>query len=166
MKDKSHFSYTQGVSRHAPDPTSLSDDLAGEPAVLTGALIGYSRVSPTGQLLDRQTRALTEAGCTKTFADKLSGRTTDRPELTRCLEHLWPGTPARSPGHHHPRRPSRRAWAAFRKVLVITAARASTTTSSPSTWQRRSTTVPVTVSTVSDRTGTGPRPPVRPPRGG
>jgi len=39
-----------------PDAGSL----APEPAVLTGARIGYARVSTSSQLLDRQMRALTE----------------------------------------------------------------------------------------------------------
>ena len=65
--------------------------LAPEPAVRTGALIGYARVSTTGQLLDRQQHALAEAGCLRIFADKLSGKDADRPELAACLDYLRPG---------------------------------------------------------------------------
>ena len=67
------------------------DPLAPEPVNLTGALIGYARVSTSGQILDRQTRALTEAGCIRIFADKLSGKTADRPELAACLDYLRAG---------------------------------------------------------------------------
>jgi DNA invertase Pin-like site-specific DNA recombinase len=48
-------------------------------------------VSTSGQILDRQTRALTEAGCIRIFADKLSGKTAGRPELAACLDYLRPG---------------------------------------------------------------------------
>jgi DNA invertase Pin-like site-specific DNA recombinase len=79
------------------DPTTTiatqldAGSLAPEPAVLTGARIGYARVPTSGQLLDRQLRALTEAGCVRVFADTGSGRTADRPELTACLDYLRPG---------------------------------------------------------------------------
>lgn len=56
-----------------------------------GALIGYVRVSTSGQLLDRQQHALAEAGCLRVFADKLSGRDAERPELAACLDYLRPG---------------------------------------------------------------------------
>lgn len=68
-----------------------ADLLAREPAILTGALIGYARVSTADQILDRQTRALAEAGCLKVFAEKKTGRTADRTELTACLDYLRPG---------------------------------------------------------------------------
>jgi Resolvase, N terminal domain len=72
-----------------PDaPGSL---LAPEPAVCTGALIGYARASTTGQLLDRQRHALAEAGCLRIFADTLSGKNAGRPELAACLDYLRPG---------------------------------------------------------------------------
>jgi DNA invertase Pin-like site-specific DNA recombinase len=56
--------------------------------VRTRALIGYARVSTTGQLLDRQQHALAEASCLHIFADKLSGKDADRPELAACLDYL------------------------------------------------------------------------------
>jgi DNA invertase Pin-like site-specific DNA recombinase len=67
------------------------DVLSAEPAVLTDGLVGYARVSTSAQLLDRQIRALSEAGCVKVFADKRSGRDAERPELTACLAYLRPG---------------------------------------------------------------------------
>jgi DNA invertase Pin-like site-specific DNA recombinase len=59
--------------------------------VRTDALIGYARVSTSSQLLDRQQHALAQAGCLRVFADKLSGKNSDRPELTACLDYLRPG---------------------------------------------------------------------------
>ena len=75
-----------------PDTSEAPGNLlAPEPAVRTGALIGYARVSTSGQLLDRQQHALAEAGCLRVFADKLSGKDADRPELAACLDYLRPG---------------------------------------------------------------------------
>jgi DNA invertase Pin-like site-specific DNA recombinase len=54
-------------------------------------MIGYARVSTSGQILDRQEQALAEAGCIRIFADKLSGKSADRPELAACLDYLRPG---------------------------------------------------------------------------
>ena len=48
-------------------------------------------MSTSGQNLDRQIRALTEVGCLRVFADKLSGKTADRPELAACLDYLRAG---------------------------------------------------------------------------
>ena len=61
------------------------------PALQSGFLVGYGRVSTRQQNLDRQIRALTKAGCSKIFTDKLSGKNTDRPELTECLKYLREG---------------------------------------------------------------------------
>jgi len=72
----------------AETPEARGNLLAPEPAVRTGALIGYARVSTSGQLLDRQQHALAEAGCLRVFADKLSGKNADRPELAACLDYL------------------------------------------------------------------------------
>ena len=56
-----------------------------------GALIRYARVSTSGQNLDRQARALIEAGCIRIFADKQPGKTVGRPELAACLDYLRAG---------------------------------------------------------------------------
>ncbi|MFA1547006.1 recombinase family protein [Actinomadura chokoriensis] len=69
-----------------------ADDLLGaEPAILTGALVGYARVSTKDQRLDRQTLALEAAGCIRIFADKKSGKDTEREELAKALDYLRPG---------------------------------------------------------------------------
>jgi DNA invertase Pin-like site-specific DNA recombinase len=80
------------MTASAPRPVDQAEDvLSADPAVLTGGLVGYARVSTSAQLLDRQTRALAEAGCVRVFADKRSGRDAERPELTACLAYLRPG---------------------------------------------------------------------------
>lgn len=56
-----------------------------------GALVGYARVSTRDQHLDRQLAALDGAGCLRVFADKLSGRNVERPELRACLDYLRAG---------------------------------------------------------------------------
>jgi len=56
-----------------------------------GLRCSYARVSTSGQLLDRQQHALAEAGCLRVFADKLSGKKADRPELAACFDYLRPG---------------------------------------------------------------------------
>ncbi|WP_324196485.1 recombinase family protein [Nocardia farcinica] len=73
-----------------PVPLVLDGD-ALDPIGGGGALVGYARVSTDGQLLDRQLTALTAAGCERVFADKKSGKNTEREELRRCLDYLRTG---------------------------------------------------------------------------
>jgi DNA invertase Pin-like site-specific DNA recombinase len=56
------------------------------------ARIGYARVSSNGQGFDGQIEQLQAAGCTKVFAEKLSGKSTNgRHELAKAFKTLRPG---------------------------------------------------------------------------
>ncbi len=57
----------------------------------TGHLIGYARVSTDDQEAQLQLDALTDAGCSRIFTDKASGKSTDRPELAAVLDYVRPG---------------------------------------------------------------------------
>lgn len=50
--------------------------------------VGYARVSTTEQNLDRQLGALKKAGVQKIFAEKISGKNVDRPQLKAMLEYI------------------------------------------------------------------------------
>lgn len=54
-------------------------------------LIGYARVSTDDQDLRLQRAALAEAGCRRTFEEKVSGARRERPELARMLDQLRDG---------------------------------------------------------------------------
>jgi DNA invertase Pin-like site-specific DNA recombinase len=54
-------------------------------------LVGYARVSTVEQNLHLQLDALTQAGCTKTFNDTISGAKAERPGLSEALEFLREG---------------------------------------------------------------------------
>ena len=56
-----------------------------------GLLLGYARVSTDDQDLTNQRAELHAAGCTRIFAEKITGTRRDRPELARVLDHLRPG---------------------------------------------------------------------------
>lgn len=60
---------------------------------MTSTLIGLARVSTGDQDLKLQLDALKEAGCIRTFEEKISGskNQADRPELKACLDYLRPG---------------------------------------------------------------------------
>lgn len=53
--------------------------------------VGYARVSTTGQNLDAQLDALTQAGCSKVFSDQVSGTRSNRPGWEQLLDYLRPG---------------------------------------------------------------------------
>lgn len=55
------------------------------------ALIGYARVSTTGQDPALQLRALTEAGVSRIYTDTISGATPQRPELAKALDYVREG---------------------------------------------------------------------------
>lgn len=69
----------------------MGELLEAEPAAPSGQLVGYGRVSTREQRLDRQTAALEQAGCTRIFSDKRSGRDADRPELRACFDYARAG---------------------------------------------------------------------------
>ncbi|MEU8250649.1 recombinase family protein [Nonomuraea sp. NPDC048916] len=76
----------------APDLRQVAEDLlSAEPADLTGALVGYERVSTKDQLLDRQILALEAAGCSRIFADKKSGKDVEHEELWKALNYMRTG---------------------------------------------------------------------------
>ena len=54
-------------------------------------LLGYARVSTDGQDLTSQRAELHAAGCSRIYAEKITGTRRDRPELARLLDHLRPG---------------------------------------------------------------------------
>lgn len=54
-------------------------------------LIGYARVSSKDQNDAKQIRALEKAGCTKIYTEKVSGATTERPQLTQLFNDAKEG---------------------------------------------------------------------------
>ena len=54
------------------------------------SLYGYARVSTREQDLAAQDVELRNAGCVKTFKEKVSGAKTDRPELAKLIRRLEP----------------------------------------------------------------------------
>ena len=54
-------------------------------------LIGYARVSTTGQNLEAQIEHLQAEGCDKIFQEKLTGFDRRRPQLEKMLSTIQPG---------------------------------------------------------------------------
>lgn len=59
--------------------------------ISSGLLLGYARVSTDDQELTGQRDKLRAVGCTRIFAEKITGTHSNRPELERLLDHLRPG---------------------------------------------------------------------------
>jgi len=55
------------------------------------SIVGYARVSSTGQSLEIQLDKLSKAGCTKIFHEKVSGVSGQRAKYKECLEYLREG---------------------------------------------------------------------------
>ncbi|WP_432019064.1 recombinase family protein [Streptomyces sp. 1222.5] len=55
------------------------------------AVIGYKRVSTKAQDAQLQGDALTEAGCSKSFEDAMSGKNAERPGLLAALDYMREG---------------------------------------------------------------------------
>ena len=56
-----------------------------------GVIYGYARVSTDAQDLAGQLAQLRAAGCERTYREKVSGATADRPQLKRLMAALAPG---------------------------------------------------------------------------
>ncbi|MFD3516080.1 recombinase family protein [Streptomyces sp. NPDC058657] len=57
----------------------------------TGTLVGYKRVSTNAQDAQLQADALSEAGCSRVFEDKASGKNADRAGLIAALDYMREG---------------------------------------------------------------------------
>jgi len=57
----------------------------------SGAIYGYARVSTDAQDLANQLAQLAAAGCGKTYREKISGATAERPQLKKLIGSLLPG---------------------------------------------------------------------------
>lgn len=64
-----------------------------EHSAYDGALVGYARTSTIEQTasFDAQKKALTDAGCSKVFAEQVSGAYAERPQLEAALTYLRAG---------------------------------------------------------------------------
>lgn len=74
--------------------------------------VGYARVSTKDQTLDLQLDALKKVGCSKIYAETVSGAKADRPELTKLMDALRAGDVPCSPCADSPAVPAPKSCAA------------------------------------------------------
>jgi site-specific recombinase XerD len=72
------------------DTTAIYTQPSGE-ELAEDLKIGYARVSTLEQNLDLQLQALKKAGCRRTFQEKISAGTRNRPEFQRMLDQIRAG---------------------------------------------------------------------------
>ncbi|WP_440652040.1 recombinase family protein [Cysteiniphilum sp. 19S12-1] len=56
-----------------------------------GHIVGYARVSSSGQSLEVQVEKLSKHGCDKIYQEKISGLEQNRPQLIACLDYVREG---------------------------------------------------------------------------
>jgi len=71
--------------------TKTKTNSAGSTATVSGQLIGYARCSTADQNLDLQIDALKQAGCTKIYSEKASGKNLNRAEFDKALDYARQG---------------------------------------------------------------------------
>jgi predicted site-specific integrase-resolvase len=74
-----------GIAKFYRKKVTFCDNICDQVAVM---LLGYARVSTDDQNLDLQRTALTEAGYSRIYEEKLSGASHNCPELVRLFDHL------------------------------------------------------------------------------
>jgi len=73
------------------EPLVRQPDSDAPTVSVSGARVGYTRVSTVAQTLEQQDAALAAAGVTETFSDTMSGARDDRPGLAALLDYVREG---------------------------------------------------------------------------
>lgn len=89
MTKKKRTLLQRGVSKRRRSHTPTPEPLPQLP--VTGAVIGYARVSTAEQNLDMQLKDLERVPCDRIFSEKVSAVSSKRPELERAMMLLREG---------------------------------------------------------------------------